>query len=418
VEAHMKRSVRHSISIVLLAAAAGCQPAPGATSATAEVAAPLDGTSGNAYVNYHRDRLLDAYASYKNLGDRVNAWNSLSPKQRDLFLVQTDLLGNRSFMTNDDVRWVIDPSRRCAGSVYCDGGCSITTGGVNEYCTYVSLQECENEGACSYTIGPRYDYSMALEHVTMMYELLAPNGDCGGEDNNRIFWQADEQLIGDFRNYAYGLPEWDSNGDLGGPHAPFNNASSTLTGRPASCDGPDGQAQFYSYDWQAQWFQRGNAYLPADGRMFELDDDYNTFHDSSPDCSYCGGQYGRTMYEQHWCSKKGNGAACDWGYWPTAVNLQGWHDVSSCQMVAGWAWDANKPDQHISVDIYLDGSWIARVPADQYRGDLQAAGIGDGTHGFSWTPPTIYHDHTFTVKVVNSSFTLSGSPRPSVPACG
>ena len=86
--------------------------------------------------------------------------------------------------------------------------------------------------------------------------------------------------------------------------------------------------------------------------------------------------------------------------------------------VAGWAWDASKPDQPVSVDVYLDGNWIARLPADQYRGDLQAAGIGNGAHGFWWQPPTIYHDHQWSVKVVNSSFTLWGSPKPVVPACG
>ena len=58
----------------------------------------LDGSNGNAYVNYHRDRLLDTYAQYKGLGNRVNAWNSLNYKQKWLFLIQTDLLGNRTYM--------------------------------------------------------------------------------------------------------------------------------------------------------------------------------------------------------------------------------------------------------------------------------------------------------------------------------
>ena len=107
------------------------------------------------------------------------------------------------------------------------------------------------EGFATRAPQPRTDYEMALEHVTKLYEILAPNDSCGGEDNNRIFWQAgtdssNDQLIQAFRNRT--MPAWGPNGDLGGPHGPFDNASSTMNGRPFSCDGPDGQAQFYSWD--------------------------------------------------------------------------------------------------------------------------------------------------------------------------
>jgi hypothetical protein len=56
--------------------------------------------------------------------------------------------------------------------------------------------------------------------------------------------------------------------------------------------------------------------------MFELDDDYDTAHSSSPLCSYgwCGGGYGVTMYEQHWCPSQGNFAQCDWNYTPTPAS--------------------------------------------------------------------------------------------------
>jgi hypothetical protein len=57
--------------------------------------------------------------------------------------------------------------------------------------------------------------------------------------------------------------------------------------------------------------------------MFELDTDYNTAHDSSPTCSYCGGQYGVNMYEQRWCGSSvwGNAAPCDWNYTPTPASF-------------------------------------------------------------------------------------------------
>jgi len=66
--------------------------------ATAGFSFGLDGRDGNKYTNYHRDRLLDTYAQYKGLGNRAIAWNSLNSKQKVLFLIQTDLLGNRTFM--------------------------------------------------------------------------------------------------------------------------------------------------------------------------------------------------------------------------------------------------------------------------------------------------------------------------------
>jgi hypothetical protein len=275
----------------------------------------LTGADGNVYVNLHRNRLLDSYAAYKGLGSRVNAWNTFNQKQRDLFLIQTDLLGNRSFMGN--VAPIVINTNPCPGEgESCDSGCDVQQPGAAGLCVHMDANGCVQNGYCFATPGVRTDFAMALEHVTQLYELLAPNSNCGGDDNNRIFWSADAQLIGYFRNYAFGLPMWDTNGDLGGPHSPFNNASSTLNGRPFSCDGPDGQAQFFSFDWQAVGFQRGAAFLPADGHMFELDDDYDTVHNSSPECFYCGGQFARSMYESHWCSRQGNGAPCDWGYAP------------------------------------------------------------------------------------------------------
>jgi len=279
-----------------------------------KVAAALSGLDGNAYVNFHRGRLLDTYAAYKGLGNRYNAWNTLNQKQRDLFLLQTDLLGNRSFMEN--VAPVITNMYPCNGEgTDCSSGCQVQQAGSAGLCVYLDGNSCVQNGYCYQGPGQRYDFSMALEHVTQLYELLAPNGNCGGDDNNRIFWSADASLIGYFRNYYYGLPMWDTNGDLGGPHSPFNNASSTITGRPFSCDGPDGQAQFYSYDYQAVAFWRGSAFLPADGHMFELDDDYDTVHNSSPECSYCGGRWGISMYIGEW-QGQGNGAPVDLGYAP------------------------------------------------------------------------------------------------------
>jgi hypothetical protein len=105
----------------------------GAVLGTAASSFALDGRDGNAYVNYHRDRLLDTYAQYKGLGNRVNAWNSLNYKQKMLFLIQTDLLGNRTFMRPTETRYYKSfPDDGCGdGNDFC-GTCRVMGG--YDYC--------------------------------------------------------------------------------------------------------------------------------------------------------------------------------------------------------------------------------------------------------------------------------------------
>ncbi|MEO8548346.1 MAG: hypothetical protein ABI678_00155 [Kofleriaceae bacterium] len=292
---------------------------------TSSASQGLSGADGNAYVNYHRERLLEGYAQDHGLGSATNAWNTLSYEQRLLFLIHTDLLGNRSFITPTWDSYYRSSTDSCGnaneqcgtcsifGGQRACGSCAIETGGYG--CESVSAYDCYVQGQCWEQPGSRTDWSMALEHVTRLYEVLDGFGSCSGSDGNRTFFSADSLLINAFRNRY--MPEWVGNSDIGSVHAPFNNRSETNTGRPFSCDGPDGQVQFFSYDWQGQAFTRGGKYFPADGLMFELDDDYNTTHDSNPTCSYCGGQYGLSMYESHW-RYKGNAAPFNWAWAPPA----------------------------------------------------------------------------------------------------
>ena len=52
-------------------------------------------------------------------------------------------------------------------------------------------------------------------------------------------------------------------------------------------------------------------------------------------------------------------------------------------VVRGWAraWD---PSTSVGVEIFIDGSLQATIPADRERRDLIIAQIGDGRCGFSW----------------------------------
>ena len=98
----------------------------------------------------------------------------------------------------------------------------------------------------------------------------------------------------------------------------------------------------------------------------------------------------------------------------TTPLYQGYHDGAGCNTIAGWAWNQNDPNNPINVDIYVDGSFHARVPAIQYRPDLVAAGIGNGFHGFSYTVPASLKNnvlHSITVKFPDTATNLGNTPR-------
>ncbi|HKI00991.1 MAG TPA: hypothetical protein VKK31_03340 [Thermoanaerobaculia bacterium] len=90
------------------------------------------------------------------------------------------------------------------------------------------------------------------------------------------------------------------------------------------------------------------------------------------------------------------------------------HDVASCQMISGWAWDPVFPNTPMSVDIFDGSTLVATVPANLYRADLQNAGKGNGVHGFSWTVPASLKNnlaHSISVKYSGTETRLSGSPK-------
>jgi reprolysin-like metallo-peptidase family M12B len=93
---------------------------------------------------------------------------------------------------------------------------------------------------------------------------------------------------------------------------------------------------------------------------------------------------------------------------------QGYHDAAGCNTIAGWAWDANDPNNPINVDIYDGATLIATVPSIQFRPDLVTAGIGNGFHGFSYTVPASLQDgqpHSIRVKFPGTNTDLSNTPR-------
>src|SRR2546426_3534419 len=99
----------------------------------------------------------------------------------------------------------------------------------------------------------------------------------------------------------------------------------------------------------------------------------------------------------------------------TAPIYGGWLDTAACTWIGGWVWDSNQPNTPINVDVY-DGALkiLSNVPANLYRADLQAAGIGNGYHAFAIATPSSLKDsgsHSVSVKVAGTSSNLSNSPR-------
>jgi hypothetical protein len=95
-------------------------------------------------------------------------------------------------------------------------------------------------------------------------------------------------------------------------------------------------------------------------------------------------------------------------------DYNGFHDTADCEKVFGWAWDKNRPDTALDVEIYDGDTLIAKVPADLYRADLPDAGIGDGEHGFYYPLPNSLKDgrpHSIRVKIADSNFNLNNTPK-------
>jgi SAM-dependent methyltransferase len=65
----------------------------------------------------------------------------------------------------------------------------------------------------------------------------------------------------------------------------------------------------------------------------------------------------------------------------------GYIEVCTDTLVSGWAWDSGNPEKRLEVAIKSDNEILAQVTAQVYREDLRIANIGDGGHGFAYTPP-------------------------------
>lgn len=82
--------------------------------------------------------------------------------------------------------------------------------------------------------------------------------------------------------------------------------------------------------------------------------------------------------------------------------------------VHGWAWDRSRPKQPVTVEaVGPSGEVLGRVPANNFRGDLLGAGIGDGLNAFKID----LSDHfdrllgqDVSVRIAGTDLILPGSP--------
>ncbi|WP_138991158.1 Ig domain-containing protein [Larkinella sp. C7] len=100
---------------------------------------------------------------------------------------------------------------------------------------------------------------------------------------------------------------------------------------------------------------------------------------------------------------------------PSATgSFDGYVYGADCGTFRGWAWDGNKPNTPVSVEI-LDGpNVIGMLTAGEFRQDLLTAGKGNGHHAFIFSIPEQIKDrnpHSLSARVRGSSFILKGSPK-------
>lgn len=62
--------------------------------------------------------------------------------------------------------------------------------------------------------------------------------------------------------------------------------------------------------------------------------------------------------------------------------IVGYIDKIDGAKVSGWAWDRNRPDVALEIDIHIAGKTVATVRADRLRKDLARSGTGNGYHAF------------------------------------
>jgi glycosyltransferase involved in cell wall biosynthesis len=98
---------------------------------------------------------------------------------------------------------------------------------------------------------------------------------------------------------------------------------------------------------------------------------------------------------------------------------RGYLEEASLTQVRGWAWDPGRPDEPIEIEVLVGDEVVARLPANRYRADLEAAGIGDGRRGFEVAIPGALSPlarHAIVVRAAEGGVPLENAPTIIEPA--
>ena len=99
---------------------------------------------------------------------------------------------------------------------------------------------------------------------------------------------------------------------------------------------------------------------------------------------------------------------------PPPPFFEGFHEATDCNRITGWAWDANRPNTPINVDIYNGPTFLVSITANQFRQDLLNAGKGNGVHGFSFFVPNGLKDgqnHSISIGFSGTFTGLFNTPK-------
>ncbi|WP_141653080.1 hypothetical protein [Phenylobacterium immobile] len=79
--------------------------------------------------------------------------------------------------------------------------------------------------------------------------------------------------------------------------------------------------------------------------------------------------------------------------------------------LVGWAWDPQRPDEPIGVQIFAGDDLVATLECSDYSRYLQQYGKGDGRHGFRFVlPEAARRARNVTVRTADRKIELGGSP--------